>query len=234
MAKSRMTGGEGGGVATTERNGAYPVESGTPKVQENGGLLTVRCTITGISPLLLNAMSEQQLLQMYGGIKPPKTAARPQPREAADSRVYRLPSGDPCVPTRMMYAALVGAGQFVRLDGKRQISTAAKTVLPSMLVLASGGDLPLLVPGTDKPAPWEVDVQQGRNPNGGEAVCIIRPRFDAWQVQFEIDVDQSVMPLNMAIDLVTKAGKVMGLGDFRPQRRGTFGRFAVTEWKPQG
>lgn len=214
-----------------ERNGAYPESVGGPRVKQDGGLIVVRVRMEGVSPLLLNAMSAEQLLAIYTKDKAPKTAARPQPREAADARVHRLPDGRPCVPARMLYSALVGAGQFVRLDGKKQISTATKTVLPGMLVLTSA-DMPILDPATGKAAAYETDIQQGRNPNGGEAVCVIRPRFDAWQIECEAEVDQSVMPLTLARELFDLAGKRLGLGDFRPQRRGTYGRFAVTKWEP--
>lgn len=212
------------------RNGTYPVEPPQYTTDTHGGLVTVRCIISGVSPLLMNAMSEEQLLNLFTKEKKAKTAARPKPREWADARVYRLKDGNPCLPPRNFYAALVAAGQFVRLDGKRQISTADKTILPGMLTLASA-ELPLTLPGKSDPAPWEVDIQQGRNPNGGEAVCIIRPRFDEWEFAAELDIDQSVMPLAMARELVELAGRRMGLGDFRPQKRGTFGRFVIRHWE---
>lgn len=46
-----------------------------------------------------------------------------------------------------------------------------------------------------------------------------------------IEVDQAQMSLPMARDLIDTAGKRIGLLDFRPQRRGTFGRFNVAFWE---
>ena len=51
-------------------------------------------------------------------------------------------------------------------------------------------ELPIIDPSTNKAAAWEVDIQLGRNPNGGEAVCIVRPRFDRWALDVLIGVDQ--------------------------------------------
>lgn len=218
-----------GTSAVAERNGAYPAEPGEFAARANGGLVVVRCTLTGVSPLLCNAMGEEQLLGLYTKEKAAKTASRPKPRELADSKVYRLKSGAPCVPPRNLYAAFINSGKFVRLDGKRQISTATGTILTGMMMLAPG-DLAIVVPGTETAAAWEVDIQQGRNPNGGEAVCIIRPRFDEWEVRCELEIDQEVMPLKMARELVDLAGRRCGLGDFRPEKKGTFGRFVVTAW----
>lgn len=218
-------------TAVDEVNGAIPVTGKRFKVAEKGGLAIVECILTGVSPLLLNAMDEATLLGLWDkSDKPAKTAAKPTPREYADSKVYRLPDGRACVPAKNLYAAFIAAGQFVRLDGKRQVSTKTGTNLPGMMLLVST-ELPILLPGTEAAAPHEVDIQQGKNPNGGEAVCIIRPRFDEWELHAEVEVDQKVMPLQMARDLVEMAGRRMGLGDYRPQKRGTFGRFCVNRWQ---
>lgn len=212
-----------------EENGAYASEPIGGQVDAHAGLVQVHVAIEGSSPMLMNAMSQEQLLNIWFKVKAPKTATRRQPREEAESKLHRLPDGRPHVPARNLYACLVNAGQFVRLDGKRQISTQQKTILPSMLSLISN-ELPLTLPGTDKPATWETDIQQGRNPNGGEAVCIIRPRFDLWQIEFTVEVDQTLMSVPMARDLIDISGRRIGLCEFSPRHRGTFGCYVVTKW----
>lgn len=209
----------------------YAESTNGTEVRENGGLIQVNVQITGIAPLLMNAMSQEELLNIYNKKKGAKNAARPTPREAADQKVHRLANGDPCIPTKALFGSFINAGQFVRLDGKRQISTAKSTILPGLLTLEDH-ELPLLVPGKKEPATYEVDIQQGRNPNGGEAVAIIRPRFDLWEVRFTVSVDQEQMPLRMAQELIEIAGRRIGLLDFRPQRKGTFGRYSITRWEP--
>jgi hypothetical protein len=210
-------------------DGAYGSETIGPAVASHGGLVQVNITLVGVTPLLMNAMSEAELLRLWDKTKPPKSAGRPKPREAAASRVHQLPDGRPHVPLMAFYKTLINAGQFIRLDGKRQITTDKKTILPGMLTVLSNL-LPLTRPGTDESTRWEVDIQQGRNPNGGEAVCIIRPRFDEWQLCCTVEVDQEQMPLTMARDLVDIAGKRIGLLEYTPRHKGTFGRFNVTAW----
>ena len=207
---------------------ALPQANG-PAVQAHGGLVRVSVVVTGISPLLMNALSEEQLLAIRSKIKAPKTAARPALRDEAESKLHLLSDGRPHLPASAFFKTLINAGQFVRLDGKRQISTAKSTILTGMLTLEEV-TFPLYKPGSDDPATWEVDIQQGKNPNGGEAVCIVRPRFDAWEVRGVIEVDQTLMPLAMARDLFDIAGKRIGFLEFNPLHRGTFGRFVVTTW----
>lgn len=216
-------------MSETLVNGGYGVETEQPAVKSLGGLVRVRVHLQGVTPLLMNAMGQEQLLDLWGKKKPARTAARPEPREAAESKLHLLPDGRPCVPVRALYASFINAGQFVRLDGKRQISTEKKTILPGMLTLEDI-ELPILRPD-GKPPTWETDIQLGKNPNGGEAVCLIRPRFDVWQLECTVEVDQETMPLKMARELIDLAGRRIGLLEFRPQRKGTFGRFVVSYWK---
>ena len=58
-----------------------------------------------------------------------------------------------------------------------------------------------------------------------------RPRFDAWTLNFTLDVDADMFADTLVRELLDIAGKRIGLGDFRPARRGPFGRFVVTGWK---
>ncbi len=207
-----------------------PAEPINGQVSEHNGLIQVEVVCRGATPLLMSSMSEQQLLDLWFKNKAPKTATRRKPREEAESKLHRMPDGRLHLPTRALYSCLVNAGQFIRLDGKRQISTADKTILPSMLSLLSQ-TIPLTMHDGETPATWEVDIMQGRNPNGGEAVCIIRPRLDEWQFAVSIEVDQSLMPLTMARELLDIAGRRIGLLDYNPRHRGTYGQFRVVQWQ---
>lgn len=211
-------------------NGRYGTAMVGGKVDEHKGLVQVNVVVQGKTPLIQNAMSQQQLLDIWFKKKAPKTATRRQPREEATSKLHVLADGRPHVPSTALFACFINAGQFIRLDGRRQISTADKTVLPSMMTLLTK-ELPITLPGSNQSAPWEVDIQQGRNPNGGEAVCIIRPRFDLWQLSFVVEVDQQLMSLAMARELIDIGGRRIGLLEYTPRHRGTFGCYLVTLWE---
>ena len=210
-------------------NGARMIEAIPPEVASHAGLVQINIRFSGVTPLLMNAMSEEQLLAIRDKKKAPKTAARPSLRDEAASKVHQLPDGSPVIPLQALYATFINAGQFIRLDGKRQITTEKKTILPGMLTILDK-TVSLVKAGAVEKATWEVDIQQGRNPNGGEAVCLVRPRFDDWSFSCTVEVDQQQMPLSMARELVDLAGKRIGLLEYRPQRKGTFGRFEVVEW----
>jgi hypothetical protein len=217
-------------MVATKASANGSAESTRFAVNKNGGLQRVECRLTGTSPVLFNAMARDILLGLITKEKAAKTAERPDVREIAASKLHLLPDGRPCTPPRMLYACLIAAGQFVRLDGKRQVSSATSTTLPGLLTL-NAFEIPLLQPGSEESAVWEVDVQQGRNPNGGEAVGIVRPCFYKWELNVEFAIDRKVFPVEAARGLVELAGRRCGIGDFRPNRKGVFGQFCITRWE---
>lgn len=188
----------------------------------------IEVAIKGTSPLLMNRMSPEQLLALHTGDKK-KFKVRPQPREEAQSRAYLTEDGIPYLPTENFMACLISAGMYIRLDGKRQMSTRTSTMLPGFLSIENPY-LPLMGQNQSA-ATWEVDMRQGRNPNGGEAVCIIRPRFDQWLFSVSMLIDIDSIAEDVIRELIDVAGSRIGLGDFRPQRRGVYGKFKVTKWQ---
>jgi hypothetical protein len=188
----------------------------------------VEVAVRDVTPLLMNRMTDEHLLALHTKEKRKFTAPK-EPREAAALKVYQTRDGQPYLPTENFMACLIAAGVYIKLDGKRQMSTAKSTLLPGFLTVENPY-LPL-TNGDGRPAAWEVDMRQGRNPNGGEAVCVVRPWFDVWSLAASVLIDADSISENLIRELVDMAGSRIGLGDFRPQRRGIFGKFKVVHWQ---
>jgi hypothetical protein len=179
----------------------------------------------------MNRMSESTLEGLRTKVKTAKNKDVGHvrtPRQDAEGKVYTH-DDKPMIPGENLMSCLIAAGVFVRLDAKRQISTGKGTLLPGLMSLLDF-IVPLLDPDTGKPSKWEPDVRQGRNPNGGEAVAICRPRFDRWSFSVRIEIDPNEIGENAIRGLWDLAGKRIGLGDFRPARKGIFGQFCVEHW----
>ena len=54
--------------------------------------------------------------------------------------------------------------------------------------------------------------------------------MDRWSINGTIDVDDKMFAPSIVRSLVDDAGSKIGVGDFRPSRKGPFGRFKVTLW----
>ncbi len=212
----------------SKKNGIHSAGKASPPVAE-GPLVRREIGITGITPLLMNRLSEETLESIRTKAKKAKTAAKPTPREECEPKVHTR-EGQPALPTENLLSCLIAAGQYVRLDGKRQLSTAKSTMLPAFLSLEDPW-IPVIDPETRTPATWEVDMRAGRNPNGGEAVCVCRPRFDRWTLKLTVQLDLSQIGEGVMRELFDIAGRRIGVGDFRPQRKGIFGQFRIDRWE---
>ncbi len=57
-----------------------------------------------------------------------------------------------------------------------------------------------------------------------------RAKFELpWSCTFEVDVDDEQIDLRQLLDWLDIAGRQIGLGDWRPEKSGMFGRFAEPE-----
>jgi hypothetical protein len=62
----------------------------------------------------------------------------------------------------------------------------------------------------------------------GNGVIHSRPFFPQWSAQFEIVYDPQLVPsTDIFFEIANDAGARVGVGDYRPQKKGWFGRFAV-------
>lgn len=182
-------------------------------------------TIEGISPLLMNPMSEETLMGILTGTsaRVPKDRT---PQQICETKLYKGPNDELGIPAINLFSALAEAGRKVK-NGKAQISTATSTTLPSFLDLEE-----LFLPFTAE-AGWVPDLRRGVSNSGANkvAVAIVRPRFDLWELKVTIGFDDTVVDESIVRELFRVAGTSIGLCDFRPAKKGQFGRFTVTDWK---
>lgn len=180
------------------------------------------------SPMLMNPATAAILDDVRSGVRKPKDRDRSAESEAEEKLIRDPATGAYGVPVEYVFACLVEAGRLVKFDGKRMISTKESTLLPSVLQFEG-----MFYPFTDH-SDWVVDKRRGRNPNGGEMVVLIRPRFDRWTFEMTISIDEARFSEKSARELIDLAGRAVGLGDFRPARKGPFGCFTVSRWSPLG
>jgi len=54
---------------------------------------------------------------------------------------------------------------------------------------------------------------------------------DQWASTFTVDIDTTMFSPALIRAVIDDAGKKIGLGDWRPARKGPFGRFVVSRWE---
>lgn len=196
-------------------------------------MLEIRATCRGISPLLMNPMTDGVLEGLRTGIHS-ETPRDLTVEQTAAMRIYKDPADEETigVPAVNLYRAIMEAGRDKNLKkiGGAQISTATSSQVPSFMWL----DQEFLVfkdQGDKERRIWVPDKRRGRLPKDKTAVCIVRPKFSEWEFDVKMSLDEKTCDVSTARRLLEIAGNKIGLCDFRPTRNGSFGRFRVACWE---
>ena len=184
--------------------------------------MKIEVTIEGISPLLMNRFTEANEVQVSGGTAVTFKGDRGTPRDQAAPKCYSDKDGMLYVPGPNIFAAIIAAGTFHKA-GKSKLTTMKSSLIPAGLLVDD-----LVCPLGTKD--WEVDSRSVVIPSTGGRVMCHRPRVDRWSCKFTLDVDTAMFAPSLVRAVIDDAGKKIGLGDYRPARKGPFGRFVVKQW----
>jgi len=140
--------------------------------------------------------------------------------EQAELAAYRDPdSQDLYIPGVCVQRSLINAATYSKGKGRaslQKVAAACLMVSPERLFL-----------GTKK---FKVDSRPVVVPATRGRIVRHRPRFDKWECEFELDYENTLLEEKQVRKIVDDAGDRVGLLDFRPEKKGPFGRFMVTRW----
>ena len=190
--------------------------------------MQISVTIKGITPILFNRFTEKNEVSVGSGTSPVQCGDKGLPRAQAEPKLYKDKDGVIYIPGPNLFACLINAGKFHKV-GKNKVTTQKSSLVPAgiavneiMLPLTNGN-------GGGAPV-WEVDSRSVVIPSTGGRIMCHRPRVDAWGASFTLNVDTEMFSPAFVRKLMDDAGKRCGLGDYRPDRKGPFGKFCVTSW----
>lgn len=185
--------------------------------------MRIRATIKGMSPLLMHRFGEDAEVSLGSGTRVSIRANGATPREIAAKKCYKDADGNLHIPGSNILACIVGVGSYHK-SGRVKLTTQKSSLIPAGITVE---DLICSLGTKD----FEVDSRSVVIPATGGRVMEHRPRLDEWQISFTLDVDEEMFSERTVRLLLTDAGRKIGLGDYRPQRKGPFGRFTVTGWE---
>jgi hypothetical protein len=147
-----------------------------------------------------------------------------EPAEQAEISAYR-DTKTKClyVPGNAVQQALVAAAAYSKGKGRSTLQkTAAACLLVTPEVLSTGQK------------EYIIDARAVVVPATGGRVVRYRPRLDEWEISFDITYEENLLKAAQVRRIVDDAGSLCGLLDYRPNRKGPFGRFMVTKWETEG
>ena len=186
--------------------------------------MRIACTVSSRTPLLLNRVTDEAMLAMSTGSRKAKAQTSDTPRQQAEKKLHVGKGGKPIIPSPNIFKSIIEGGRFFKL-GKNKITTMKSSLIPACVEIEE-----LELPIRSK-AGWEVDSRPVRVPTTGGVIIAHRPIFQDWQLGFTINLDEEMMSSQLLYEVIEAAGTRIGLGDFRPDRKGPFGKYRITQWK---
>ncbi len=183
----------------------------------------VAVTIEGQTPLLMNRFTDEAEIKLNSGTSTVARGDKGTPREQAERTAYKDSKGNLFIPGPNLFRAIIDAGKFHK-HGKSKVTTQKSTLVTAAMALSA-----IVIPLNTKA--FEVDSRSVVIPATGGRIMKHRARLDKWAMTFDLEVDTTMFSVGFARTLLDDAGKRIGLGDFRPDRKGPFGKFNVTKWK---
>ena len=177
---------------------------------------TYKITIEGTSPLLMNRPSA-----LIGDISKERKQEDKSPEEMAKLKLYEI-DGNLYQPETHIKGALVEAGKDQKVVGKGK-STYSKIVGYAVEINPFE-----IVHKKQKWTPYSVLAV---NPSTRGRNLLHRPMLKEWELDFEVTFDEDQIPASILKECFERAGKFVGIGDWRPAKKGRFGKFQVTSWK---
>ena len=186
--------------------------------------MEIEIHIVGITPLICNRFTDAAALEASGGVRGSSAVAeRKTPQDIAESKLYRGLDGTLMIPQPNLLRSLVDGGKFHK-SGKKQITTKEESMLFACLDIEAA-EIPII-----HKQPWRVDTRAVVIPSTKGRILAHRPMFDDWRLEFTVSLDTTIVGPGVFRQICDDAGKRIGLGDFRPARKGPYGRYRVDHW----
>ena len=185
----------------------------------NVGRMKVR--IRGLTPLMQNRWRESVVEQMRnkqeGKAKNKKEARDPEAEVAEILAAATVSENGKVVyghPSEAVVEAMASAGHRMG-----EWTNKGPTIKGAITILCKGDLIPI-----NGPAP-SVDSRPGRIK--GTWTIAHRPKFSEWAMEFVAEFDRGIFTEESFLHLLMLAGRTVGIGSYRVERGGQYGRFEV-------
>jgi hypothetical protein len=192
--------------------------------QERPNKMRIDIEIEGTTPLLMNQFTDAAAQAATDGTRSSMAGDRGTPLDIAETKIYRDLDGKIVIPQPNLLRCLVDGGIFHK-SGRSKITTQKSSLLYACVDI-EGAVIPLI-----HRQPWKVYTRPVRIPATGGRILCHRPMFDDWKLAFTANLDTEMVSPGLLRMVLDDSGKKIGLGDFRPNTKGPYGKFVVTLWR---
>ena len=177
----------------------------------------VKLKVTGLTPLIQNKMKEtiiQQMEDVRAGKAKKSTRTAVDPKKEYIKSSYKQDDGTFGFPASAFKQCAVRAGKGLGLA-----MTDTRTLF---FVLPNAPDGECVSIKSNKPVLRKdpVNVKTGKD-------LRFRPEFRNWKAELLVKFDADRITIEQIANLLNHGGQTVGVGEWRPEKNGTFGTFEV-------
>ncbi len=202
--------------------------------------VTVNFTLEGRTPMLMDRFTEKARDALLKKSTSVHKGEPPSPREAATEALYLDDDNRPVWPSHCMLMGIMAAGKYHKI-GTSKVTTRDTSLVPAAVHITQF-ECPVLTKngGPDwghfsaldpQHTIWEVDESKAKNRKLDVPVIKFRPRFDQWRLSIELELDTEILSLDLMRRIVDDFGSKIGVGSWRPECKGQYGRARVVAWE---
>lgn len=189
---------------------------------------TLIVPIVGTAPLIVHNFSEKsrrQMLEAQQGKKKVKEIR--DPRAEYEAAFYRIAHDDGTegygFPVTAFKAATTGAARFY----DKSVTMTALRQFMFMRGVMTKADAQMLVEIHGEPEMREDVVRLGGPSRSAD--LRYRPMFPEWTCELTVTYVKSSIDRGSILSLIDAGGMGIGVGEWRPEKRGEFGTYAVDQ-----
>lgn len=182
---------------------------------------------TGLTPLLMSDIESvnRKLPQLKLGTAPNEGDIE----KIAAGLVYREPDGSLYVKSAALRSSLFEGCSGQKFAGKR----GSPRKIFQAVIFTAEDHIPVLDAKGKPVKTWEIQVDSGVSKATKARVIVVRPRIPVWNLKAAFEFDREFAPSNYdeflraVTEIWNRAGRAVGIGAWRPQCSGKFGRYSV-------
>lgn len=179
--------------------------------------------VKGVTPYMQHRMDDTKL-QEWEKLRSPiieRDGLADEPHKRAAFHSYITPEGEYFIPAEHFKQCFVKGGAFVK--GKvGGTSKSMKNIVAGMWRIQE-----FRIPFRKFD---EVDTRSAVNNNVKARIIVHRPLWREWSAEFTLMIDEDVnnrMTVETVKAIISYGGRYLGVGSYRPEHTGEFGRFEI-------
>lgn len=185
--------------------------------------LLVTTGIKSTSPMIQHRWSEKALQMMrdkHAGKKTKNRDVRNPEKEGRDA-AYLTDDDRYGVPAMAVKSAVLSAAH-------KDLGVPRTMVMKSLFLVCS--DKNMVIPFKDYSEPH---IREDAVTVGSSSTDLrYRPQFDTWSTVVQWELDSELLQVGDLVNLISRAGFGVGVGEWRPEKGGEYGRFEIDSTIP--